>query len=145
MRTILWCIRCPKQVMEPFFEEIRGAMEGEETHHPQKLFREVLDAIEDQTRFGRNLMIRGFFSKKWTDAISNYTNKWVQSKATALVKVLWNQLYIPVWNNWNEMIHSESSFVLMKENELVNKRLKFFKKSHRELLHWTQYHLKEYY
>ena len=55
-------------------------------------------AIEDQKRIGKHLMLCGILSRKWRDAIAEHTKERVQCKSSHLVKVIWKQMFMPMWN-----------------------------------------------
>ena len=75
----------------------------------------VAKAIEDQKRIGKHLMLRGVLSIKWREAIATYTKERIGSKASYLVKVIWKQLFLPLWNQRNATLHSETSISKMRE------------------------------
>ena len=98
----------------------------------------VAAAIEDQKRIGRHLMLHGILSKKWQEAIAAHTNERVGSKMGHLVKVIWKQIFKPMWNQRNAVLHTEGSIARVKENELLEAALHKFKQNYRDLLHYTQ-------
>ena len=73
-----------------------------------------------------------------------YTKERVGSKAGHLVKVIWKQVFKPMWNQRNAILHTEGSVARVKENELLEATLIRFKQNFRDLLHYTQYNLVEY-
>ena len=105
---------------------------------------QVAAAIEDQRRIGQHLMLRGILSKKWQEAIAVYTKERVGSKAGHLVKVIWKQVFKPMWNQQNAILHTEGSAASIKENELLEATLIRFKQNFRDLLHYMQYNMVEY-
>ena len=117
---------------------------GKEVHLQSNPVRVVAEAIEDQKRIGKHLMLRGILRKKWREAISMFTKERIGSKASHLVKVIWRQLFLPLWNQRNAILHSETSISKMREKEMLEKTLRMFKQNFRELVHYTQYHLVEY-
>ena len=42
------------------------------------------------------------------------------------------------------MLHSETSYVVQRENESMNRTLQMFQEKHRELVHYSMYHLIDY-
>ena len=73
-----------------------------------------------------------------------HTKERVQCKAGHLVKVIWKQVLMPMWNQQNKNLHTEGSAASIKENELLEATLIRFKQNFQELLHYTQYNLVEY-
>ena len=84
------------------------------------------------------------YSRKWQDAIAGYTKERVSSKAGHLVKVIWKQVFKPLWNQRNAIFHTEGSAASIKENELLETTLIRFRQNFRELLNYTQYNLVDY-
>ena len=89
-------------------------------------------------------MLRGILSRKWQDAIAGYKKERVSSKAGHLVKVIWKQVFKPLWNQRNVILHTEGSAESIKENELLKATLIRIKQNIRDLLHYMQYNLVEY-
>ena len=89
-------------------------------------------------------MLRVILSRKWRDAIAGYTKERVSSKAGHLVKVIWKQVFKPLWNQRNAILQTEGSAAGIKENEILEAPLIRFKQNFRDLLHYTQYNLVEY-
>ena len=89
-------------------------------------------------------MLRGILSEKWRKAIATFTKERIGCKASQLVKVIWKQLFIPIWNQRNATLHSDTSFSTMREKEMLEKTLHKFKQNYRDLVYYTQYHLVEY-
>ena len=83
-------------------------------------------------------------SKKWREAIAMFTKERIGSKASQLVKVMWKQLFLPLWTQRNTILHSENSISNVREKEMLEKTLQMFKQNFRELVHYTKYHLVEY-
>ena len=83
-------------------------------------------------------------SKKWREAIAKFTKERIESKASQLVRVMWKQLFLPLWTQRNTILHSETSISKMREKEMLEKTLRIFKQNFRELVHYMQYHLVEY-
>ena len=83
-------------------------------------------------------------SSKWQNAIAGYTQERVGIKAVHLVKVIWKQVFKPLWNQCNTIIHTEGSAASIKVTELLEATLIRLKQKFRELLHYTQYNLVEY-
>ena len=73
-----------------------------------------------------------------------FTKARIGSKASHLVKVMWKQLFLPLWTQRNTILHSETSIIKMREKEMLEKTLRMFKQNFREMVHYTQYHLVEY-
>ena len=101
-------------------------------------------AIEDQRRIGKQLMLRGILSRKWRDAIAEYTKEIIHRKSGHLVEVIWKQVFKPMWNQRNMILHTEDSVAIMKEQEMLETTLIRFQHNFRELLHYTQYNLADY-
>ena len=66
----------------------------------------VAESIEDQKRIVKHLMLRGILSDKWRKEIATFTKERIVSKAIQLVKVIWKQLFLPLWNQRNATLHS---------------------------------------
>ena len=73
-----------------------------------------------------------------------YTKERVHSKAGHLVKVIWKQVFMPMWNQHNKILHTVDSVAVIREQEMLEKKLVRFRHNFRELLHHTQYNLVEY-
>ena len=144
VKKTLQRIRCPDQVARPFVEALKCLSEGRDIIITGKVGNQFAAAIEDQRRIGQHIMLRGILSRKWQDAIAAYTKERVGSKAGHLVKVIWKQVFKPMWNQRNAILHTEGSSARVKENELLEATLIRFKQKFRELLHYTQYNLVEY-
>ena len=125
-------------------ETVQFICEGKEINLQSNPVRIVAEAIEDQKRIGKQLMLRGVLSKKWREAIATFKKERIGSKASYLVKVIWKQLFLPLWNQHNTTMHSETSISKMREKEMLEKTLRTFKQNFRELVHYRQYHLVEY-
>ena len=68
-------------------------------------------------------------SRKWQDAIAEHTKERVSSKMGHLVKVIWKQVFKPMWNQRNAILHMEGSVARVKENELLEAKLLRFKQT----------------
>ena len=132
-------IRCPDQVIRLFVEALRCLCEGKDIHIMGHIGRKVAAAIEDQRRIRQQLMLRGILSRKWRDAIAEYTKERIHSKVGHLVKVIWKQVFKPMWNQRNKVLHTEDSVAIMKEQEMLEKTFIRFQHNFRELLHYMQY------
>ena len=53
--------------------------------------------------------------KKWREAIAMFIKERIGSKASQLVKVMWKQLFLPIWTQRNTILHSETSISKMRE------------------------------
>ena len=144
MQKTLRGIQYQTQVMTPFMEFLKGISNKSEINNQKQPCMEIVEAIEDQQRMGLHLMLRGFLSKKWNFAISKFIKERVQSKVNALVLIIWKHLFGTLWSSHNNMLHSETSYVVQRENETMNKRLQMFWEKHRELVHYSQYQLIDY-
>ena len=144
MRAFLKSTQCPIQVSVPFMETVQCICEGEEIKLQSNPVRIVAEAIEDQKRIGKHLMLRGISSTKWRAAIATFTKERIGSKTSHLVKVMWKQLFLPIWTQRNTILHSETSISKMREKEMLEKTLWMFKQNFREMVHYMQYHLVEY-
>ena len=71
-------------------------------------------------------MLRGILRKKWRDAIAEHTKERVRCKAGHLVKVIWKQVFIPMWNQQNKILHTKDSISVTRENEMLDKTLARF-------------------
>ena len=89
-------------------------------------------------------MLRGILSRKWRDAIAEYTMERTHSKAGHLVKVIWKQVFMPMWNQRIKILHTKDSVAVIREHEILEKTLVRFRLNFRDLLHHTQYNLVEY-
>ena len=89
-------------------------------------------------------MMRGILSVKWRDEIAEYTKERIHSKAGQLVKVIWKQVFMPLWNQCNKILHTVDSVEVIREQEMLEKTLVRFRLNYRELLHYTKYNLVEY-
>ena len=99
-------IKCPDQVICPFVETLRCLCEEEEIKIRGKIGKTTAAAIEDQKRIGKHLMLRGILSRKWRDENAEYTKKRVQCKASHLLKVIWKQMFMPMWKQRNKILHT---------------------------------------
>ena len=144
MKAFMKGMQCPSQVSKSFLQTLQCVCEVKEMNLQCSPVQIVAKAIEDQKRIGKQLMLRGILSKKWRKAIATFTKERIGSKASQLVKVIWKQLFLPLWNQCNATLHSETSISKMREKEMLEKTLQTFKQSYRELVHYTQYHLVEY-
>ena len=68
----------------------------------------------------------------------------VSSKAGHLVKVIWKQVFKPLLNQRNMILHTEGSAASIKEQEMIESTLIRFRQNFWDLLHYTQYNLVEY-
>ena len=91
-------IRCPDQVVRPFVEALKCLNKGKDITIMGSIGKKAAAEIEDQRRIGQHLMLRGIMSRKWRDAIVEYTKERISSKAGHLVKVIWKQVFKPLWN-----------------------------------------------
>ena len=66
-------------------------------------------------------MLRGVLSRKLRDAIAEYTKEIIHSKAGNLVKVIWKQMFMPMWNQQNKILHTEDSVAVIREHEMLEK------------------------
>ena len=89
-------------------------------------------------------MLQGILSSKWRDEIAEYTKERVHCKASHLLKVIWKQFFIPIWNKRNKILHTEYSVAFTREHEIFDKTLDMFRLNYRELLHYSDYNLAEY-
>ena len=131
-------IRCPDQVARLFVEALKCLSEGRDITITDRVGNQVAAAIEDQRSIGQHLMLRGILSRKWQDAIAEYTKERVGSKAGHLVKVIWKQVFKPLWNQHNAILHTEGSAASIKENELLESTLIRFKQNFWDLLRYMQ-------
>ena len=60
------------------------------------------------------------------------------------MKIMWKQLFIPMRNQWNKILHTEDSVAATREHEMLDKTLDRFRLNFKELLHHTHYNLAEY-
>ena len=135
VRKTLQGIRCPDHVARPFVEALECLSKGRDITITDRVGNQLATAIEDQRRIGQHLMLRGILIRKWQDAIEGYTKERVGSKAGHLVKVIWKQVFKPLWNQRNSILHTEGSAASIKENELLEATLIRFKQNFRDLLH----------
>ena len=84
-----------------------------------KIERTTAAAIEDQKRFGKHLMLRRIISRKWRDSIAEHTKERIHSKAGHLVKVIWKQVFMPMWNQQNKILHTMDSVAIIREHEML--------------------------
>ena len=89
-------------------------------------------------------MLRGILSRKWRDAIAEYTKERISSKAGHLVKVIWKQVFDTMGNQWKMILHTEEIVAIIKEQEMLEKKLIRFWHNFRELFQYTQYNLVDY-
>ena len=108
-------IRCPDQVIRWFVEALKCLSEGKDITITGSIGKKAAAAIEDQRRIIQHLMLRGILSRKWRDAIAEYTKEKFSSKAGHLVKVIWKQVLNPMWNHRNMILHTEESVASIKE------------------------------
>ena len=54
------------------------------------------------------------------------------------------EIFFPIWNQRNYLLHKEGSVATKREHETLNETLRMVKHKHRELIHYTQYHLVDY-
>ena len=94
--------------------------EGEEMAIKGKIGRKSAAAIEDQKRIGQHLMLLGILSTKLRDTIEEHTKERVQCKAGHLVKVIWKQVFIPMWNQQNKILHTEDIIAFTMEQEMLD-------------------------
>ena len=73
-----------------------------------------------------------------------HTKERVQCKAGHLVKVVWKQVFMPMWNQRNKILHTKYSIAATREHEMLDKTLVRFLLNFIELLHHMQYNLGEY-
>ena len=131
VKKTLQGIRRPDQVARPFVEALKFLSEGKDIIITGKVGNQVAAAIEDQRRIGQHLMLGGILSKKWQEAIAEHTKERVGSKMGHLVKVIWKQVFKPMWNQRNAILHTEGSAASIKENELLEATLIRFKQNFR--------------
>ena len=131
MRAFLKGTQCPSQVSRPFLETLQCVCEGKEINLQCNPVQIVAKSIEDQKRIGKKLMLRGILSKKWRKTIATFTKERIGSKASQLVKVIWKQLFLPLWNQRNATLHSKTSISKMREKEMIEKTLRTFKQNFR--------------
>ena len=143
VKKTLQGIRCPDQVARLFVEALKFLSEGRHITITDQVGNQAAAAIEDQRRIGQHLMLQGILSKKRQEAIALYTKERVGSKAGHLVKVIWKQVFKPMWNQHNAFLHTEGIAARVRENELLEATLIRFKQSFRDLLHYRQYNLLE--
>ena len=89
-------------------------------------------------------MLRVFLRPKWQRSISHYTKVRGASKSSMLVTVLWKKYFFLIWHQRNTLLHKEKSFFTRREHEVLNKTLRMIKDRHKELIHFTRYHLVDY-
>ena len=126
------------------FETTRCLCKEEEIKITGKIGRTTAAAIEDQKRIGKHLMLLGILSRRWRDAITKHTKERVQCKASHLVKVIWKQMFMPMWSKQNKILHTKDIIAVTREHEILDKTLDRFRLNLRELLHHTQYNLAEF-
>ena len=85
MRVFLKGTQCPSQMSGHFLETLQCTCEGKEINLQSNLVQVVAEAIEDQKRIGKQLMLRGILSTKWREAIATFTKERIGSKASHLV------------------------------------------------------------
>ena len=119
-------IMCPDQVIRPFVEALICLSEGKDITITGSRGEKAAAAIEDQRRIGQQLMLRGILIRKWRDAIAEYTKERISSKAGHLVKVIWKQVFKPMWNQRNNILLTEDSVASVKEQEMLESTLTIF-------------------
>ena len=130
----------PTLVLRTFMKAFECICKGKEIMASGIVGVKVEEAIEDQKIMEVHLLLQGLLSKKWRQAMGNFTTKRIASKNAQLAKVLWRNLCFPVLNQHNEFLHAGSSYVATKENEVLEETtLRMVKSKHRELIHYTQY------
>ena len=144
MEKALQSTNVPKQVTEPFVEMIRSISADTDFQIPCHTCPKVAEAIDDQHRIGKHLMLRGFVSNKCRTAIEHHTKVRASSKSAQLISSLWKTYFLPIWNQQNSLLHQEGSFAIQREHETLNATLRVMKENHRSLMHHSQYHLVEY-
>ena len=98
IKKALQSTNVPDQVAGPFVEMVRFVSDDRDIIMTGKICHLVAKVIEDQQRFDKNLLIRGFLSKNWLQAIAHYTKVQIASKSSLLVSSLWKKYFFPVWN-----------------------------------------------
>ena len=89
-------IRCTDQVIRSFVEAWRCLCEGKDITIMGRIGKKAAAAIDDQRRIGQHLMLRGILSRKWQDAIAEYTKEIISSKAGHLFQVIRKQVFKPM-------------------------------------------------
>ena len=116
MTKILQSTNIPKQVAGTFVEMVHSLSTDKDITGTCHTCPMVAEAIEDQQTIGRYLMLQGFLSSKWRQAIKHHTKVRTNSKSALLVSSLWKTYFLTIWNQRNLLLHKEGSYEIQQEH-----------------------------
>ena len=96
MKKVLQSTNAPSQMTGPFLELVQNVSGDNDVTLTGQICPVVSEAIADQQKIGKHLMIRGFLSKNWHQAIEHHTKVRINSKSTLLVSSLWKKYFFPI-------------------------------------------------
>jgi hypothetical protein len=133
----------PSKVLQPFVALIRSFVSN--TTNPPSIadrFPHMETTIRQQEQIGPEATLRGYLCKGWLKDIQKYTTSHVDRKCKAMFISLWDCLFLPVWEQRNNILHVPNNIVTVTEHKTLDAELLDWKLHHRDrFFHYTQYHL----
>ena len=114
MKKILQSTSVPTKVAGPFLEMVQSLSDDKDVTLTCQTCPMVVEAIADQQKIGKYLMLRVFLSSKWRQAIGHHTKVRINSKSALLVSSLWKTYFFPIWNHRNLLLHKEGSYAIKR-------------------------------
>jgi hypothetical protein len=135
----------PTKILQPFLALVKHFLLN--TTSPQSIaneFPHLKTTLLQQERIGPEATLRGYLCKGWLHDIQRYTNTQVDRKCKSMFIGLWDYLFMPIWEQRNNILHIPDNIVTTTEHNMLNDELLDWKRHKRERFHHTQYHLTEY-
>ena len=104
MTKILQSTNVPKHVAGTFVEMVHSLSTDKDITLTSQKCPMVEEAIEDQQKLGKYLLLWVLLSSKWSQAIKHHTKVRTNSKSALLVSSLWKTYFLPIWNHHNLLL-----------------------------------------
>ena len=79
-------------------------------------------AFEAQKAIGFNMMVRGYVVKEWSKLIDDHGTEDPDGKIAKLIKILWEDIVLPMWEQRNEIKHSSQSHYTQAIMQKIDKK-----------------------
>ena len=127
--------RVPGRVMSTFATLIENSINNRKEDVLTRVSdRTIRKAIHQQMAIGIKYMVRGFIATGWYEAIKATGAKYPERKMNALLRLVWGEVVLPMWQTRNDIMHRRENKNKEMEDRALAEKLMWYLDHRRDVL-----------
>jgi hypothetical protein len=118
--------KIPKQVLGLLTDIIISQLDGTSDVNTSRYDAQLQKVIVAQQEIGFHMLMRGFLAKAWHTHLKFLKVPNPERRMDSLLQIIWNDVFYPLWEQRNQILHDEKSKYNLAENRLLTQKILWY-------------------